>query len=289
MTGSTPKTESGAQRQSMTTDPKAFYEEKGYLGPLRAFDAEEFERIGVVSLIESWDKRDPSRNRNRHLDTPQFAKICQNERIRSIVQKLLGQDLLLWRSNIFAMSSRARGFGWHQDDYRTLLECPSAGAHCSVQLNFTDSTSTNCVSIIPGTHRFSEEDFRERGYAMVPGSDGGLYGSPGWGVPPRVEVVDIPLKAGEFYVFHSRLLHASIQGRRLSSVMVRNRIAVRWGRIRNKLRSKLIREDVIRYSITMRIATANTRILPAAFVESPSRNDVVLLSGRDPCTVDRLG
>jgi chlorinating enzyme len=274
----------------MTTDPKAFYEEKGYLGPLRAFDAEEFERIGVVSLIESWDKREPSRNRNRHLDTPQIAKICQNERIRSIVQKVLGQeDLLLWRTNTFAVSSRAHGFSWHQDDYRMLLECPSAGAHCSVQLNFTDSTPTNCVSIIPGTHHFSEEDFRERGYAMVPGSDGGLYGTPYWGVPPRVEVVDVRLKAGEFYVFHSRLLHASLQGRRLSSMMVRNRIAGRWGGIRNKLRSKLTREDVIRYSIAMRIATANTRILPAAFVESPSRNDVVLFSGKDPGTVNRLG
>ena len=149
--GSTPN-RIGSATASMTTDPKAFYEEKGYLGPLRAFDAEEFERIGVVSLIESWDKREPSRNRNRHLDTAQIAKICQNERIRSIVQKVPDQeDLLLWRSNIFAVSSRAHGFSWHQDDYRMLLECPSAGAHCSVQLNFTDSTPTNCVSIIPGT------------------------------------------------------------------------------------------------------------------------------------------
>ena len=71
--------------------------------------------------------------------------------------------------------------------------------------------------------------------------------------------------------------------------MVRNRIAGRWGGIRNKLRSKLTREDVIRYSIAMRIATANARILPAAFVESPSRNDVVLFSGKDPGTVNRLG
>src|SRR6266513_858153 len=102
------QTESGAQ--SMTTDPKAFYEEKGYLGPLRAFDAQELERIGVVSLIESWDKHTPARNRNRHLDTPQIAKICQNERIRSIVQKVLGQeDLVLWRTNIFAVPSRANG------------------------------------------------------------------------------------------------------------------------------------------------------------------------------------
>lgn len=267
----------------MTIDPKAFYEEKGYLGPLRAFDAEELERIGVVSLIESWDKREPSRNRNRHLDTPQIAKICQNERIRSIVQKVLAQEeLLLWRTNIFAVSSRSHGFNWHQDDYRTLLECPSAGAHCSVQLNFTDSTPTNCVSVIPGTHHFSDEDFRERGYAMVPGSDSGLNGSPYWGVPPRVEIVNVRLKAGEFYVFHSRLLHASIQGRRFSSLMVRNRVARRWGGIRNKLRSKLTHEDVIRYSIALRIATANTRILPAAFVESPSRNEVVLFAGKDP-------
>jgi phytanoyl-CoA dioxygenase PhyH len=283
------QTESGAQRQSMTTDPKAFYEEKGYLGPLRAFDAEELERIGVVSLIESWDKREPARSRNRHLDTPQIAKICQNERIRSIVQKVLGQeDLVLWRTNIFAVESRAHGFSWHQDDYRTLLECPSAGAHCSVQLNFTDSTPTNSVSIIPGTHHFSEEDFRKGGYAMVPGSDSDEYGTPYWGIPPRVEMVDILLKAGEFYVFHSRLLHASLQGRRLSSMMVRNRIAGRWGGIRNRLHSKLTHENVIRYSIAMRIATANIQILPAAFVQSPSRNGVVLFSGRDPGTVNRL-
>ena len=273
----------------MTTDPKAFYEQKGYLGPLKAFDADELEGLGVISIIGSWDTRDPSRNRNRHLDTPVFTKICENGRIVSTVQTLLGQDLLLWRTNIFSISSRDNGFGWHQDDYRTLLECPCDGAHCSVQLNFSDSTATNCVSIIPGTHRFSEEDFRSRGYSMVPGSEGGLYGSPYWGVPRGVEVVDMPLKAGEFYVFHSRLLHASLQGRRLSSVMVRNRVAAHWGRIRAKLRRKLTREDVIRYSITMRIATPNTWILPTAFVESPARAEVVLFSGRDTCGVNGLG
>src|SRR5262249_224340 len=162
----------------------------------------------IISLIDSLDKV-CRWGRNRHLDIPAIARICRSESVISRVRAVMGSDLLLWRSNIFAISARDRGFEWHQDEYRTLLRCPSGAAQCSVQINFSDSTKLNRVTIIPGTHRWTDDELRRRGYAMRLGSDGGQYGTPQWTVPTGIESLDMPMQAGQFYVFHPRLLHAS--------------------------------------------------------------------------------
>jgi ectoine hydroxylase-related dioxygenase (phytanoyl-CoA dioxygenase family) len=264
-------------------DLESSYVENGYVGPFLAFEPEELRRLNVVPLIDALrhapDSKEPEWRRNRHLDTPTIARICQCERVLSHVRTLLGTDLLLWRSNLFAVASRDEGLAWHQDEYRTLIDCGSDGAHCSVQINFTDATRSNCVAIVPGSHRWTPDDFARRGYEMMPGSDGHGYGGRIWTAPGNAKSSVMRLRAGEFYVFHPGLLHASVQHRPATR-------PVAWLRSASSL---LDRGESVRYSIALRIATSGTKVLPAAFAESPTRASCVLLSGTDRAGTNPLG
>jgi hypothetical protein len=269
-------------------DLKSLYDRRGYVGPFAAFERRELERTGIVSVVGSLDKV-PGWARNRHLDIPAIAEICRNESVISCVRKVLGPNLLMWRSNIFAISSGGKGLRWHQDIYRTLLDSPPGAANCSAQINFTDSTKLNTVSIIPGSHRWTDDELRERGYRMEPGSDRDAYGAPRWDVASGEEVLDVPMMAGEFFVFHPRLLHASADARWFRGAASELSLILR---LRRRLLSKYANwsgKRSVRYSITLRIATVDTKVLPAAFVEVPARATAVLLAGTDTAGINRLG
>jgi ectoine hydroxylase-related dioxygenase (phytanoyl-CoA dioxygenase family) len=225
------------------------------------------------------DRRDePGWLRNRHLDVPAVARLCQNPHVISRVRAILGPDLLLWRSNIFAISTHGEGLTWHQDEYRTLLDCADGSEQCSVQINLTDSTRFNCVSVVPGSHVWEPEDFERRGYRMMPGSDGGAYGGRMWFGPDDMDPVDVPMKAGQYYIFHPRLVHGSGAARQA--------VLPRWLRAASAL---VNRREALRCSIALRVVTPDARVLPAAFVESPTRAACVLLAGSDRAGINPLG
>ncbi|GAC1305167.1 MAG: hypothetical protein NVSMB10_08820 [Steroidobacteraceae bacterium] len=242
---------------------KAFYDGNGHLGPITAFTRSELERMDLVRVVESLGKA-RGWARNRHLDVPAIAGVCRNESVLSCVRAVLGPNLLLWRSNLFAIGDI--GLPWHQDEYRTLLSTRLGGGHCSVQISFTDSTTINTVTLVPGTHRWTDDELRARGYVMTPGSGGGLYGTPQWTLPAATQTLDMPLQAGEFYIFHPRLMHASCVRRRRPDT-----------------------GSLVRYSIALRIATPDMKVLPAAFTESPARASSVLLAGVNTFGHNRLG
>ncbi len=244
--------------------------------------------MGIRSLIDSLDKTQRW-DRNRHLDIPAIANICRNESVISCVRAVVGPDLMLWRSNIFIVSSRDFGFEWHQDQYRTLLNSPPGAAQCSVQINFTGSTKLNTVTIIPGTHRWTDDELRQRGYRMRAGTDGGAYGTPQWKIPAGAQTLDMPMKAGEFYVFQPGLLHASVRARWLRGEERERSWIPRFKQRLHTAAERLSYRDSVRYSIALRIATPDTEVLPAAFAESPARATAVLLAGTDTGGINKLG
>lgn len=268
-------------------DLRGLYEKQGYVGPLTAFPPEELERLGVIALISSFEAT-PDWARNRHLDSPLIARICQNETVLSCVRALLGPNLILWRSNIFAIASAGRGLGWHQDTYRTLLDSPPGAAQCSVQINFSDSTSLNAVSVIPGSHAWTDEVLQERGFHVRRTGDRGLYGTPYWDIPVRTATKKIFMTAGQFYVFHPRLLHASVRARWIRGARNEQSLGPRLLQRTMLAYETWRRKDPVRYSLTLRVATPETRVLPLAFQESPKRAGVVVLSGADTASINRL-
>src|SRR5207302_4637708 len=63
-------------------------------------------RSGIVDTIQSFDRSDSFRNRNRHLDLELFARICRNERIVSNVATIVSDDLLRSEEHTSELQSR---------------------------------------------------------------------------------------------------------------------------------------------------------------------------------------
>ena len=164
------------------------------------------------------------------------------------------------------MSATHQNLPWHQDSYRALLE-PDGAPHCSVQINLTDASDGNCVAIVPGSHRWSTDDLEAGGYRIVRWNPDGtnVYA---YTRPDREQSREIRMRAGQFFVFHPMLLHASI---------------VRPNE------TPATPEEATRYAISLRITTPSAKVLPAAFTRSPSRERCVLLSGTDSGGRNALG
>ena len=191
-----------------------------------------------------------------------MARICRIPEVVEPRAAVLGPDLLLWRSNIFGMSAATYQLPWHRDEYNDVLDFPSPASHCSLQINLTDASEQNCVAVIPGSHRWDAAELAWRGFAAARTRDGGSN-TPEYTVSEPVGAVDIPLAAGEYYVFHPRLLHASML--RPASGTARDHDE----------------DDSTRYSITLRIATVDVTVFPEAFLGTPTRAACVILAGAD--------
>jgi len=240
-----------------------FYEESGYCEPAPAFERRDPGLADALTRIRSF--ADSSELLNRHFDIPEVAAICRCPAVIDRVRTILGPDLLLWRSAIFSVSATHQNLPWHQDSYRALLD-PDGAPHCSVQINLTDASESNCVAIVPGSHRWSADDLDAGGYRIVHWNPDGtnVYA---YAPQRRDQSREIRMRAGQFIVFHPMLLHASI---------VRPTETPTPG-------------DATRYAISLRITTPSAKVLPAAFTRSPSRERCVLLSGTDSGGRNALG
>jgi hypothetical protein len=262
-------------------DLRSRYETDGWAGPIRALDDGEAARrwAGIAEALRAPVAGSP--RRNRHLDLAAVAGICGSDVVRDVVTAVLGPDVLLWRTHLLTIGrSQRMGVRWHQDSYLNLLDTRRGEGHCSVQLAFTPSTRRNCVHVVPGSHRWSEEDLARRGWRVVPGSAEGPNGTPNWGLPPGVRTRPVPLAAGELYVFHPLLLHASLAGTRLAardaSRTRRVRFLARWW-----LRAlpELLWPPADRCSLALRFCRPDVGVRPAAYAESPTRDRPVVVAG----------
>lgn len=202
--------------------------------------------------------------RNRHFDLPAVAELCFHPAIVAGLTSLLGPDLVLWRSNLFVQGvGVGLRINWHQDEYLELLAPPRT--NLSVHVAVTAATEQNCVVVLPGSHRLTREEIREKhGLRFREGSDRRGDGTPGYDASPEVQQAlaangrRMTLAPGEFFIFHPSLLHASNLG------------------------APDTQDDHTRIGVAVRVATPSVRVLPAAFgdVVNPSHR-CVLLNGVD--------
>ncbi len=76
----------------------------------------------AVLLRDGPDAR--SRTQSRHLDDPVLLALCTHPELLRRVRAVLGDHIVLWRSNLFPKPPGAREFAWHTDaeHWTTLLE-----------------------------------------------------------------------------------------------------------------------------------------------------------------------
>ena len=232
------------------------YAAQGYAGPFRALPADTALDLADTLLREVGGSDAPfSARRNRHLDWPLIDDLARARPIAQLASALLGEDLVLWRSQLFFMA-KGKGLRWHQDQYLTLLADDTR--QVSVHLSLTRTLADNCIQIVPGSHTLSREDLAARGFNLIAGSEGGKYGAPNFWRDPASELAALPmlLEPGEFFVFHPRLLHGSRDVTQPVDV-----------------RPAIDAQAPPRIGLGLRIAAASNVVLPAAFAETLPRPD----------------
>jgi hypothetical protein len=185
-----------ASAYRLSPEQVQFFEENGYLGPLKCDG--DWQRI-VVPL---------KKGRNLHLTEPLVFDLCSHPSIVSRAAQLLGQDhVSLFKSRfIVKIDGSNAEVAWHQD------VGPTNGGYfpdgrpvptltCWLALDRVNAEN-GAVRVVPGTHRKLYGDYHKRIRAdlMDHGDISELE---------LDRAVTFTLEPGEFYLFHSWLLHGS--------------------------------------------------------------------------------
>ena len=133
--------------------------------------------------------------------SPCFTQLAAHPRLVAIVQSLLGDDLLLFRSTLMLKPAfHGSAHALHQDSAYWPME-PPALVTASIALN--DATPDNgCIKVIPGSHHWGLQEWgriaQQQGAPLTDRQD--LDGS---------RPLDVPLAAGSAVLFHSLMVHGS--------------------------------------------------------------------------------
>jgi non-heme Fe2+,alpha-ketoglutarate-dependent halogenase len=173
-------------------------------------------------------------NYDRHLDDPFLADhICRAE-ICDRIESILGPDVLCWRTEFFPKYPGDEGTDWHQaDTFANASGKPQIvwpeheefGGTITVWTAFTDATKENgCLQFIPGTQNSMNYDETKRmsynpdtsNSVSKDGTRRGFFGydyrelqiDKDW-KPDEASAIAMEMKAGQFIVFWSTLMHAS--------------------------------------------------------------------------------
>lgn len=217
---------------------------KGFIGPFTLYTEDEIKEIykeiraqlfnrtyaayetGIESAIANYD---------RHLDIDLLSQhICRKE-IVDRLEGILGENVLCWRTEFIPKRPGAEGTDWHQADTfshasgKPQLVWPSedneGGGCINVWTAFTEATEeTGCMLFIPGTQNeaFYDESIGlnydpDKNHNVIKGNTPrGFNGydyrelqvDPNW-TPDESKAIPMVMKAGEFIIFRSKLLHAS--------------------------------------------------------------------------------
>lgn len=133
-----------------------------------------------------------------------FLNYARNDNILNMVEQVLGSNIALWNSSLFAKPAKVGSkTPWHQDgEYWPIRPL----ATCSVWIAVDDSTRENgCLRFIPGSHRSRQLSTHHQNDAK------------GLSLPLELDAdqfdesasVDIELEAGQISLHDVYLMHSS--------------------------------------------------------------------------------
>jgi NAD(P)-dependent dehydrogenase (short-subunit alcohol dehydrogenase family) len=161
----------------------------------------------------------------RHLDSAAVLHLCQDENLLKILTAYLGDNLKLWRSELWVnYPSRQLIPFWHRDIYPNLLA--GDGKTINIYIGLTEVTETNGFEYIP------KSELKKCQVTITDPFSGNHF----FRVPKEVEenANAVVLKPGEFILFTDQLVHRSIYNR----------------------------SGKVRLSLTLRVAQPSIKILP---------------------------
>jgi len=190
----------------LTPQQVASFKRNGYLFPCDALSATEaalFRRRIEDFEVKSGEDVNKRLRIKAHLAFPWMCEIARHEAIVTAVQSLIGEDVLLFGSSVFAKNAHdGRFVSWHQDSAYYGLD-PHDEVTVWLALSRSSSES-GCVRILPGSHRgpdlVHEETYDKHNLLSRGQSLHGINES---------AAVEMPLLPGQFSIHHERTAHDS--------------------------------------------------------------------------------
>jgi non-heme Fe2+,alpha-ketoglutarate-dependent halogenase len=238
---------SQAEDFALDAQQLADFHARGYAGPFTLYEPDEIKEIWRRERLRLLDRKDAVyqdeaavsgttniANYDRHLDSDFLADHITRPEIVKRVSRILGPDVLCWRTEFFPKYPGDEGTDWHQADTfanasgTPQIQWPDGsdfGGTITVWCAFSEaSVDMGCLQFIPGTHRTMFYDETKRMH-YVPDQvnsvekDGirrGFFGydyrelqiDANW-APDESQAVNMEMRAGQFIVFWSTLMHAS--------------------------------------------------------------------------------
>jgi ectoine hydroxylase-related dioxygenase (phytanoyl-CoA dioxygenase family) len=173
------------------------------VGPFSLCTPEEMAviRRRIDTEVLTRDGPAPKRIHARHLDSRLVYDLCAHPAIVTRMASLYGPDLILWSSHFWIKEARiGEALYWHQDTHYWPMRPPIT---LSAWLAIDEVTRENgCVQLIPGSHK-----------TALPHATTRLDDGTRQDVDPKYidaeRIVSMPLRPGEFFLFHGAILHYS--------------------------------------------------------------------------------
>ena len=229
---------------SLTSAQVNQFRKDGVIGPFDLYDSSFIKKEYRTLRSELFDREYAAYNLphtsllsgyDRHLDIDFFSKHIMKKEIVEKVKCILGPDILCWRSELFPKYPGDEGTDWHQaDTFAHASGAPQVvwpeelnfGGSITVWTSVTEADEENgCLRFIPGTH---EEMFYDESKDMkyTPdnvnlikknGINRGFFGydyrnlqiDPSF-EPDESKAISVVMKPGQFVIFWSTLMHASL-------------------------------------------------------------------------------
>lgn len=232
----------------LSDDELERFDRDGFVGPFDVYDRVdvlgEIKRLRLSladrnNAVYDLERGGNIANYDRHLDIPFLYNHVRRPQIVDRVNRILGSDLLCWRTEFFAKYPGDEGTDWHQS--RNLAigsglppvvgttphpKYPDIFLTLTVWTALTDATIENsCMQYIPGSHReLIYDDLKPLtwrpesvNHVFKNGTKRGLFGydtreilvDPGW-TPPENRAVTMEIRAGQCIISWEATMHGSL-------------------------------------------------------------------------------
>lgn len=200
---------------ALSGEQVARYHEDGFVSPIPALSpAEARDCRARLEAFEAWQGQSLGRlpgqlRAKTHLLFPWLDRLVRHPAVLAAVEGLIGPDLLVYHLTMWIKEPGDDAFvSWHQDG--TYFGLDPADQHVTAWVALSDSVpGTGCVMALPGSHRRGQLPHTTRRVAANLLSNG---------QQAIVEVdaaraVPLVVRAGEFSLHHTHLLHCSAPNR----------------------------------------------------------------------------
>ncbi|MCC2684103.1 MAG: phytanoyl-CoA dioxygenase [Paenibacillaceae bacterium] len=183
----------------LTKDELERYHRDGYLS---SFDLCSPEAMAEVrEKVDRLMEKETFLTDANHIEHKFLYDLITRPEIIDRAASILGEDIVLWRSNFFVKSPGDKAVPWHQD-YNSWPLDPMI--NLTAWIAFEEATIENsCVWLIPGSHR--------KILLHVPTEKGTVQFN--YEADPefvnKQAAIPIELKPGQFFLFNERTLHYS--------------------------------------------------------------------------------